>query len=204
MESSWPESVEAFSMAAEWFRDSAAAVGDRWAEPGLGEWDVRSLVGHTARALLTVENYLARPAERVTIASAVDYYLAAHDVAAGPEVAERGRQAGEALGDDPTAAVAEIVARVVPLLAAHDGSELVMTVAGGMRLADYLPTRTFELVVHTADLSRALGVEPRVPEVAARQALHVVAELALREGVAARLLMGVTGRTGLPTEFSVL
>ena len=31
-----------------------------------------------------------------------------------------------------------------------------------MRLSDYLPTRTFELAVHTADLAAVLGVPPDV------------------------------------------
>ena len=35
-------------------------MGDRWERPGLGEWDIRALVGHTSRSLLTVEIYLAR------------------------------------------------------------------------------------------------------------------------------------------------
>ena len=43
-------------------------------EPGLGEWDVRSLVGHTSRALLTVETYLSRPAEVVEVESTAEYY----------------------------------------------------------------------------------------------------------------------------------
>lgn len=54
--------------------------------------------------------------------------------------------------------MAEIAARVLPLLDDTDGTELVTTVAGGMRLADYLPTRVFELVVHTLDLAAALGL----------------------------------------------
>ena len=57
------------------------------------------------------------------------------------------------------------------------------TIAGGMRLGDYLPTRTFELVVHTADLATALDVPPDVPATAAAQALHVVAELAVADGL---------------------
>ncbi|MGZ5364794.1 MAG: mycothiol maleylpyruvate isomerase, partial [Mycobacterium sp.] len=28
-----------------------------WGEPGLGEWDVRALVGHTSRSLTTVRSY---------------------------------------------------------------------------------------------------------------------------------------------------
>ena len=52
---SWGDSRTAFADAAGWFVRTAALVGDRWDRPGLGEWDVRALVGHTSRALLTVE-----------------------------------------------------------------------------------------------------------------------------------------------------
>lgn len=204
MLSSWEASVEAFSSAASWFSETTAEVGDRWAEPGLGEWDVRALVGHTTRALLTVETYLAQPADHVEISTAADYYLATREIAAGPEVVERGRQAGERLGDRPASAVAEIVARVVPLLRAQDDDPVVSTVAGGMRLMDYVPTRTFELVVHTTDLCTALGIVPRIPDVAARHALELVADLAVHEGLAARLLLAATGRNGLQSGFSVL
>jgi hypothetical protein len=80
----------------------------------------------------------------------------------------------------------------------------VTTVVGGMRLRDYLPTRTFELVVHTSDLAAAIGVRPEVPAPAARQALLVVADLAVAAGLAAPLLLAATGRPGLPTGFTVL
>src|SRR3954452_18875126 len=145
MNSSWPTSRLAVAEAAGWFADVVGEVGDRWDRPGLGEWDVRALVGHTSRALLTVEAYLKVPAERADVGSTADYYLATRAIAAGPDVAQRGRDAGAALGDDPAAAVTEIAARVPRLLDATDGTELVTTVAGGVRLADYLPTRTFEL-----------------------------------------------------------
>ena len=46
---SWDGSRRAFTDAAEWFVDTAALVGGRWSLPGLGEWDVRDLVGHTSR-----------------------------------------------------------------------------------------------------------------------------------------------------------
>src|SRR5204863_1144842 len=108
---SWDNSRAAFADAAGWFVHTAALVGDRWDRPGLGEWDVRALVGHTSRALLTVETYLARPAAAVDVASAPDYYRATRAVAADPAVAARGRDAGIALGSDPAATVAEIAAR---------------------------------------------------------------------------------------------
>jgi uncharacterized protein (TIGR03083 family) len=204
MSSSWDDSRRAFRDAAEWFVRTAALVGDRWDHPGLGEWDVRALVGHTSRSLLTVESYLARPAPDVAVPTPVAYYLATSAVAAGPAVAERGRDAGAALGADPAAAVAGIAARVLPLVGERDGTELVTTLAGGMRLADYLPTRTFELAVHTADLATALGLPPEVPRTAAAQALHLVADLAVANALAGPLLLAATGRPGLPSGFSVL
>jgi len=73
-----------------------------------------------------------------------------------------------------------------------------------MRLRDYLPTRTFELVVHTSDLATALDVPPDVPATAAAQALDVVAQLAVAGGLAGPLLLAATGRPGPPERFSVL
>jgi uncharacterized protein (TIGR03083 family) len=200
----WDDSRRAFADASQWFVRTAARVGDRWQRPGLGEWDVRALVGHMSRSLLTVEMYLARPAATVEVASASDYFRATRTAAADPAVAARGRDAGAALGTDPAAAVAEIAGRVLPLVATRDGTELVTTIAGGMRLEDYLPTRTFELVVHTADLATALGTPLDVPTTAAAQALRVVADLAVSEGLAGSLLLVATGRPGLPAGFSVL
>ena len=200
----WDGSRRAFSDAAEWFVRTAALVGDRWDRPGLGEWDVRALVGHTSRSLVTVETYLARPAAAAEMASAADYFRATRAAVAGPAVAARGRDAGTALGSDPAAAVAQIAARVLALVDTQDGTEVVTTIAGGMRLGDYVPTRTFELAVHTGDLATALGVPLDVPETAAAQALHIVADLALNGGLAGPLLLAATGRPGLPAGFSVL
>jgi hypothetical protein len=200
----WDDSRRAFADAARWFVRSVALVGDRWDVPGLGEWDVRALVGHTSRSLLTVEEYLARPAAAVDVSSAADYFRATRAVAAGPAVAARGRDAGAALGADPAVAVAEIAVRVLPLVESRDGDEPVTTVAGGMRLRDYLPTRTFELTVHTADLTSALSVPADVPATAATQALRIVADLAVADGLAGPLLLAATGRPGLPAGLSVL
>jgi uncharacterized protein (TIGR03083 family) len=198
----WEESRAAFGAAAEWFVRTAARVGARWDQPGLGEWDVRALVGHTSRSFLTVEEYLARPPAAVEVASPADYYRATREIAAGPGVGQRGRDAGAALGEDPAAAVAELAARVLPLVASCDGSELLTTIAGGMRLADYLPTRTFELVVHTCDLARALDEPMDPPASAAAQALGIVTELAVDDGLAGPLLLAATGRA-MPSGFSV-
>lgn len=200
----WDDARQAFADAAAWFVGTTGLVGDRWQEPGLGEWDVRALVGHTSRSLLTVEAYLDRPAATAEIGSAPGYFRATSAIATGAGVVTRGREAGAALGAEPAAAVAEIAGRVVPLVAGKKGTELVTTIAGGMRLADYLPTRTFELVVHTLDLARAVGAPLDVPARPAAQALSLVTDLAVAGGRAGALLLLATGRPGPTDRFSVL
>jgi uncharacterized protein (TIGR03083 family) len=197
-------SREAYADAAAWFLATARQVGNRWEAPGLGEWDVRALVGHTSRSFLTVETYLAKPATTIDVGTTADYYRATRAATAGPGVAARGRDAGAALGDDPPAALEAIAARVLDLVERCDGTETLTTIAGGMRLVSYLPTRTFELTVHTADLATALGLPLDPPATAARQALDIVTDLALEDGRAGALLLAATGRPAPPGGLSVL
>ena len=166
--------------------------------------DVRALVGHTNRSLLTVETYLSRPAALVEVTSAAECFRFTSAISASPAVANRGREAGTALGSEPATAVAEIAARILPLLDNQDGTEPVTTIVGGMQLRDYLSTRTFELAIHTADLATALGEPLDVPTTAAAQSLSIVTDLALIKGLVGPLLLAATGRAVLPTGFSVL
>lgn len=200
----WSESLRAYHDAADWFQATLAQVGDRWAEPGLGEWDVRALVGHASRSLVTVETYLAQPPAAVEVASAVAYYEATRSISAGPGVAQRGRDAGAALGDDPVAAVAELEARVLRLVDGLTGDELLTSIVGGIRLVDYLPTRVLELTVHTADLAVALGLPTEPPPLPAAVTLRLLSDLAVAGGTAGMLLLAATGRGGLPSGFTVL
>ena len=68
----------------------------RWDGPGLGEWDLRALVGHTSRSLITVSTYLQTTAEREDVASPQDYYALIRDSAwiAGAAGDRRARSAG--------------------------------------------------------------------------------------------------------------
>ncbi|MDP9461967.1 MAG: maleylpyruvate isomerase N-terminal domain-containing protein [Actinomycetota bacterium] len=116
-------------------------------------------------------------------------------------VAQRGRKAGAALGVDPAEAVEEITARVLARVDAAKDDVVVATPVGGMRLGDYLPTRTFELTVHTCDLAAALGQPLDVQPAAAVNSLTLLGELAARAGP---LLLAGTGRGGLPDRFTAL
>ena len=202
---SWAGARRAFEQAAAWFVRTAAAGPGRWDETALGEWTVRDLVGHTSRALLTVESYLGQQAVSVDVGSPLDYFGAMSASTGDPAaVAQRGRDAGAALGADVPAAVAEIADRVVPRIDTESADALVATPVGGMRLSDYLPTRTFELTVHTCDLAVALDQPLDVPEAAAVESLTLLAGLAARRADVGALLLAATGRRGLPPGFTVL
>jgi len=181
---------------------------DAWSQPGLGDWDVRSLVGHTSRSLTTVRTYLRTAAERVDIATPEEYYVRVTPSALGidpADVAERGRQAGIALGDDPAAAVDELVAGVLDDLAAVDDNPLIEVIGGlGIRLHSYLPTRTFELAVHGMDIARALDLSFVPPAAVLAEALDVATRTAALTGHGQTVLLALTGRSALPPNFSVV
>jgi uncharacterized protein (TIGR03083 family) len=197
---------DAYAEATGLFVDTVAQIKDgQWQQPGLGVWTVRDLVGHTSRALLTVETYLAIPAATIDLAQPVDYYLKAAQSLADPAaVAARGQEAGEALGADPARAVRAIATRVLASVKTTADDALVSTPVGGMRLIDYLPSRIFELTVHTLDLATATALQVTVPTAAAAVSLHLLADIALRSGKTAPLLLAATGRGALPAGFSVL
>ena len=89
-------------------------------------------------------------------------------------------------------------------LAAFDASYLLTTIAGGMRLDEYLRTRTFELVVHGLDIEGASGVAPAFAQDPLVDATGLAAEVAALTGRAPDLLRAVTGRGSLPQGFSVV
>lgn len=194
---------DAFRDAAAWFARIAAQADDALDRPALGVWNVRDLIGHTSRAVVTVESYLIADTPAVDVPTAVGYYLRALQV--DPEhIAERGRQAGQALGKAPGRSVARAVERVTQLIDSQADDARLRTVAGVMLLIEYLPTRTFELVVHTCDLVRALSLGQDVPPSAASAAMRLGAELAVTQGSVAPLLLAMTGRTALPAGFSIV
>jgi uncharacterized protein (TIGR03083 family) len=197
---------EAYESAAGLFVNTVAQVDPtQWEQPGLGVWTVRDLVGHTSRALLTVELYLAKPAAQREVVRPVDYFLCAQAGLAAPaSVAARGREAGVALGPKPIAAVRDIAARVLAQVQTASDEALLSTPVGGMRLIDYLPSRIFELAVHTLDIAAALPVMVTLPAPVAAVALYLLADMALQSDKAATLLLAATGRRALPAGFWVL
>ena len=200
--------VATFASAA---RSFAALVHDipagRWEGPGLGEWDLRSLVGHASRSLITVSTYLAQAADREDITTPQEYYVRVNPAALGISpagVVERGRQAGRDLGDDPAATVDELVLRVLDVLS-DAGNPLIQVIGGaGIRLHTYLPTRTFELAVHGLDIARAVDISFTLPTDVLEEATGLAARIAVAEGHGKNVLLALTGRAELPPSFSLV
>jgi hypothetical protein len=198
--------VDTFSAAARAVGETVAQIPDhRWDGHGLGEWTLRDLVGHTSRSLVTVIDYLARPVAEEVITSAPAYYTAisvgSFNAAA---VADRGRQAGRDLGEDPASRFHHLVDEAVSIAEAADPDLVVHTIVGGMRVAAYLPTRTFELCVHGLDITAATGISVELPASALDEACALAAVSAAQRGQGEALLLAMTGRQVLPPGFSVV
>ena len=178
---------------------------DAFDAPALGEWCVRDLVGHTYRSFTTVLSYSAVPSEKVAFERPVDYFLRllSSDVDHG-HIAERGRAAGLEIIEDPKMMVRGFAMYVKNKLEELSDDHIMGTLTGGMRLIDYLPTRTFELIIHTMDLTKALGVESSPPRRGMETTLQMIGQLALNRGYAQDLILSSTGRDGLARGFTVL
>jgi uncharacterized protein (TIGR03083 family) len=193
----------AFEEATQAFVDLVGQVRGDWDRPGLGRWDLRALVGHTARALVTVSTYLDRPAETEVLGSPAAY-LGGAGRSDAEAVFTRGVAAGADLGDDPYGWVSATAERAVGRVRDADPDTLVETIGGGMRLRSYLPTRTFELVVHSADVAAALGLDPDVPPAALREAAALATQVVLEQGRGQDLLLTLTGRADWPADLVVI
>ncbi|MGN7779388.1 maleylpyruvate isomerase family mycothiol-dependent enzyme [Mycolicibacterium sp. 22603] len=201
-------SMTVFGSAARSFEQLVHGLGTAdWDGPGLGDWDLRALVGHTSRSLVTVIDYLKQPAPDGALVDAPGYYLAVRDIstaAGAAAITERGRQAGRDLGDDPAGAVSALVATA--LSDVQEAGDPAITVIGGIgiRLSEYLQTRIFELVVHGLDIARATGREYQPSEEVLEAATVLAARIATRAGRGRPVLLGLTGRARLADGFSVV
>ncbi|GGT67085.1 maleylpyruvate isomerase family mycothiol-dependent enzyme [Streptomyces lateritius] len=120
----------------------------------LGDWTVRELAAHLTTAVGAVARHLdepepakqdlllpAWPTVTATAASRIDEDTRAIDASDLPGLYER------------------TAARYEERIAGVSDDRLVPTRFGAMRLADFLVTRTVELVVHTDDLNAAAGLD---------------------------------------------
>jgi uncharacterized protein (TIGR03083 family) len=162
----------------------------------LGEWTVRELVAHGARALKTVSEYVEGETKDPTrIDSAAEYFrIVLAEQTPHLHIANRARKEAREEADwvsatDRAWAGAELVVSKVP------GDLDLHLFVGEMRLDQYLATRVVELVVHGTDLAEAIGIPSPPPPSGARVAIDVLLDLTTPDD-AASVLRLLTGRAG--------
>lgn len=173
---------------------------DRLDGPGLGEWSLRELIGHTSRAISTVTEYLAVPEPAAsTLHSASEYLeLVLRRQGDDEAIALRGKAAAQQLGDDLPNALARFIAEAIAAVDAADPERRIAVGRGGagvaMPLAEYLRTRVFELTVHGVDIADAAGFEWTPPTAHLIDALHLAAVNASARHQGVEALRMLTGR----------
>jgi uncharacterized protein (TIGR03083 family) len=182
-----------------------------WDQPGLGVWTIRELTGHASTAALSsVIAAIARPATEEVIATPQGYYALARTVdpaiySAAVKASEEGaREEAAALGDPIAAGVQRLVDQVTTTLDEVHGDPLVETAAGGMRLDAWLPTRTFELAVHSIDIATSGQLPADLPEAVISEAAQLAACTAVVNGDGIAVLKALTGRRQLPAGYSIV
>ena len=200
--------VATFASAARSFADLVHRIpATAWDGPGLDDWDLRSLVGHASRSLITVSTYLQTAADREDITTPQEYYARVNPSTLGIDpagIVERGRQAGRDLGDRPGDIIDGLVSRALSDLA-DSGDPLIAVIGGaGIRLHNYLPTRTFELAVHGLDIARAVDIPLELPADVVEEATALAARIAAVQGHGQTVLLALTGRSELPASFSAV
>lgn len=188
------ETSAAFCAASQFFVQAVSRVPkDGWTGVGLGEWTLLELAAHGNRAHTTVEDYLMHPQSPQPRTG--PYFTA-------EAIAMRAREAVDALGDDPVAVISSTSARCCALVERSAPSAVVGSPAGTMTLAEYLPSRVAELVVHGMDVTRAIHTTVTPPQPALETALAFIASCAVKKSPEA-VLLALTGREALPVDYNV-
>jgi uncharacterized protein (TIGR03083 family) len=199
-------SKESFRQAAQFFASTVEKISPRqWNEAALGVWTVRDLVGHTCASFARVAEFSQQRANRIDIESAAQHYhvsLSAEGV--DDAIAERGRLAGNGLGDDAITTTRTGIEAALAALETTPENAIIEYPNGGIKLEHYLETRVLELMVHTMDIQTAIGIEMDPPRQALSCTLHLLADLAVDSRFGGQLALLATGRRVVPQGFSVL
>jgi uncharacterized protein (TIGR03083 family) len=199
-------SKEAFRQAVHFFENAVENISPtQWDEPALGVWTVRDLVGHTRLSFARVAEFSQQRANKIDVESAAQHYHVSLSVEGiNDAIAERGRVAGQGLGDDVTTMLRASIEATLAVLKTTPDNAVIAYPNGGIKLEHYLETRVLELVVHTVDILVATGIEIEPPRQALSCTLHLLADLAVDSGIGSQLALLVTGRRVIHDRFSVL
>ncbi|MBL76038.1 MAG: hypothetical protein CL763_03850 [Chloroflexi bacterium] len=178
---------------------------NQWDANALDQWSFRDLVGHTGRSIKLVKEFGSQRSESLDVQSAaLHYQISLSPEGANQRVAAGGVEAGNALGEDPVLHLQEAWITTQETLHSTEEDTVISYVNGGIKFGDYLRTRILELVVHSIDLAQAIGIDYEPPKEAMREALYLLADLAVDTPYASKLALISTGREISKTSFNVI
>lgn len=178
---------------------------NQWDANALDQWSFRDLVGHTGRSIKLVKEFGSQRSESLDVQSAaLHYQISLSPEGANQRVAAGGVEAGNALGEEPVHHLQEAWIATLETLQSTEEDTVISYVNGGIKFGDYLRTRILELVVHSIDLAQAIGIDYEPPKEAMREALYLLADLAVDTPYASKLALISTGREISKTSFNVI
>jgi uncharacterized protein (TIGR03083 family) len=158
-----------------WFGAGQRMPADLWTRPvGLGDWTVRELYAHVGKGAGTLRDLVSRQPihGEPDLPDAAAYFAALRPLGAAG-AAQVAQAATEwAAGRSNDVLVNDFEAPVPDM----DGQSVVLSIAGTIRLADYLVTRILEATVHLQDLGQVVP-DVTVPPEALYRVVDVLADL---------------------------
>jgi uncharacterized protein (TIGR03083 family) len=160
-----------------WHAAGLALTPEAWAAPsGLGDWTVRELYAHVARGVTTTSELAASPSEP-DVPDAAAYFRALRGEKGAAQVAAVAREWAAARDVDALVGDFDGLAAATLTGVRAAGTGVVTTIAGAMRLSDYVLTRVLEATVHLLDLAAVVPGVPTPPERALRRTVDVLTDL---------------------------
>ena len=175
-----------------------------WDGPGLGVWTVRELVAHVVRVVERTAAYSGQGGPVDVESGAAYYERALSTPRVHEDIASRARESVALLGADPVETAMVTAERTLTTIDALDDDAPFRTPFGTLRLVDYLPTRTLELVVHTMDLAQATNMDLTPGHAGLAVTLKLLGEIALERGDGTAVVRALSGRQALDGRYSAL
>jgi uncharacterized protein (TIGR03083 family) len=164
-----------------WLRAGQRIPAHTWDAPtGLGDWTVRELYAHVARGVTTLAGLVATPTiGEPELPDAAAYFAAvmAWGADGARQVAGTATEFAAAHSITDLTGQFDVVAATTLADARAAAESVVPTIAGSMRLSDYVLTRVLEATVHLLDLCDAVADTDPPPDRAVRRTVDVLADL---------------------------
>lgn len=153
------ETRQLYELSARCFVDIVSLINqDSYKIASIGSWNLEELISHSLRAITLVKQYLNATDTGQPVFSLYDY-LNSIKQADNEAIYKRAKEFAKTLDGCLKDAVVGAYQDVITLLRNKTGREMIFGPNFKMELNQYLPTRIFELTVHTLDICDTVSVD---------------------------------------------